>query len=91
MGDDLLINRSLLIACAPLLGMTEAQAVAWAAANSTAIKLVRDYLDDPAHGLTRPSLVEAEADPAGPMDPTLVAQILGLFEYADYFVRVEGA
>jgi hypothetical protein len=41
--------------------------------------------------LTRPSLVEAEADPNGPLDPTLTQQVLGLFEFAQYFVRVEGA
>ena len=93
MNDDLMINRVLLRAAiaGPLQGMTEAQAIAWAATNSSAIKLIRDYLDDPAHGLTRPSLVEAEADPSGSMDPTLVAQILGLFEMASYFVRVPDA
>jgi hypothetical protein len=91
MGDDLLINRSLLHACAPLLGMTESEAMTWAATNAATIKLIRDYLDNPANGLTRPSLVEAEADPNGPLDPTLTQQVLGLFEFAQYFVRVEGA
>jgi hypothetical protein len=92
-NDDLMINRVLLAAATagPLQGLSEAQAIAWAASNATAIKLVRDYLDNPAHGLTRPSLVEAEADPNGPLDATLVGQILGLFEMASYFVRVPGA
>ncbi len=83
----LIIDNAVLTAAATQMGITEAQLRAWFAANYTAIKAIRLYIQT--RGVTEASFIEQFAVEGQLIDPTLVEQALILMDQAGLILRME--
>lgn len=70
------------------MGLTPDQAIAWYSENKDTVRKIRDYVATVKS--PTPEDVEANADPSGPLDPTLVAQIGALLEAGGLLIRMPG-
>ena len=83
----LVIDREVMAQAAAATGMTEPQLQAWFRAHYDTIRAIRLYIQS--RGTTEPSYIEQYADPNGPLDPTLVAQVIELLEIGGLITRLE--
>lgn len=72
----LIIDATKINDAATALGMSSAQGMAWFSENAAIITVIAQYVSR--HGGVLQEDIEANASPNGPLDPTLVAQVVGL-------------
>ena len=84
--NEVWIDASVIQSAATSLGLTFDQALAWYAANRETVRLVRDYVARVKS--PTPEDVEANANPHGPINAELVAQVGALLEAGGLIVRM---